>query len=132
MRLTALSVFFHRRCELTAVSFRDILDLEGSARCRVSCTKARIARGHGTLERIALPSEQVVTMLPESSAKYSDVVSYDIDKHFSFALPITHTKDEGVLSGISPHVIELSGVPCDFVENFRNTDGVGGGACSAV
>jgi hypothetical protein len=80
------------------------LSLEGRA------PVAGAASIEGTLESIAFPTEDVVTMLAKPGC-------------------ITHRIDEG-LSTLGPDVlvVELARVPHDFVHQLREPDGVAGGA----
>lgn len=85
---------------------------------------------HRALERITLPAEHVVGMLPVASPPNISIPSDSWGLEY---LRITHGVDErlGPIGGPQVAIIELTSIPRHLVEQLRNLDGVTRGARAA-
>lgn len=106
MRLTSVLIFADNLPDRARLCFVDFLNV-GLA--TLASTKA--ARGiHCALETVILPSEDVISVLP-----ISGIVACAQDKWLSCGWPICF-------------VVELGGIPNDFVHELRDADRVRGRA----
>ena len=106
------------------VGVRDDSELTASSRLATHVSAAV----HSPLERVALPAEDVVSVLTEAGSKFSFSTRFRITRRYY--LRVTLGEDEGLAAVRRPHVVELSGVPSDFEEEQRHTDGMRRGAAT--
>jgi len=83
------------------------------------------ARIHGLLERISIPSEYVVGVLPVPSANLLEVDGDSNWKVRIYDLRIAHAPDKWLATVLGPHGVERPRIPDGLHEDLRYPYGVG-------